>query len=84
MLTVYKYDISHIIKVPKSAALLKVAYQDGCITAWYCVDTDDKDTKLQRFYSIGTGWDLSDYSDIDYVDTLFDPEGFVWHIYRQV
>ena len=84
MLTIYKYDISHPIEVPISAALLKVAMQDNCITAWYCIDTDDTKFTVDKFHCIGTGWDLENYPDIDYVDTLFDNEGFVWHIYQEV
>lgn len=84
MLTIYKYDISHPVEVPASAALLKVGMQEGRINAWYCIDTDEVSTRIDRWAIIGTGWDMDDLGDIDYVDTLFDPEGFVWHIYKRL
>lgn len=83
MLTIHKFDISYPIEVPKTAALLKVAYQEGILTAWYCVDTDDRDFEVVTYLRIGTGWNLEDYGDIDYVDVLFDGP-YVWHIYKKV
>lgn len=84
MLTVYKFPIDYPVEVPLSAALLKVQLQNDHTMAWYCVDTDEKQYRVDTYYSIGTGWDLADYGDVDYVDTLFNEDGFVWHIYKKV
>lgn len=82
MLTIHKYDISNPITLPASATLLKLHYQGGSINAWYCLDTSEQETRVDKYIVIGTGWDITKLGEATYVDTLFDSGGFVWHIYK--
>lgn len=87
MLTIHKFRINdpdYPVIVPKSAALLKVAMQGGhIINAWYCMDTEDTDTRIDKYHIFGTGRDISCPVDIDYVDTIFENTGYVWHVYKE-
>lgn len=82
MKTVYKYPFATEMSVPLRAKLLKVAYQEGELFAWFLVDPKEELIKTKYMEIYGTGQPFSNGSAEFYVNTVFDPNGFVWHIFE--
>lgn len=70
------------MEVPIDAKLLKLGYQSDQLYAWYLVDPEITDTKYIYYEIYGTGQAITSNQANFYVDTLFDPQGFVWHIFE--
>jgi hypothetical protein len=83
MKTIFKYPFSdEVDNVPVGAKLLKVAYQGNNLFGWYLIDSQEERIKT-RFYDIhGTGHPITNNCAETYIDTVFDPNGFVWHIFE--
>lgn len=84
MITIYKYYLGPPIQIPQDAKILSVQAQGDGIYLWALVDTD-KPTVTRVFTRIGTGWNLSDETDLfnqTYISTVQDRDGFVWHIFE--
>ena len=66
----------------KIRKILTTQFQPGsgpCV--WYEVDDDVKEIEIQ-IIAIGTGWDLpKNIKYWDYIGTVQDGFGFVWHYY---
>jgi hypothetical protein len=80
MQTIYKFDIFNTVRVPKSAKLLKIGYQEKFV-AWYELDTDDKEYRCDSYSIVGTGWELHNLQSMIYIDTIFEAD-YVWHVYK--
>ena len=62
--------------------ILTVMPQDGWPTVWYEV-SDDEPQKVIEIVTIGTGWpmDSSILEEMQYIGSVIDGGGFVWHYY---
>lgn len=82
MMTIYKYELEIIdhqeIEMPAYAQILKVAF-DGALTVWCLVNTG-KAKSLRHFRIFGTGQPCNGKHD-EYIDTVFDSRGLVWHVF---
>lgn len=80
---IYKYTLSRemsgqVIEMPCNSKILKVAFQDGDLMLWALVDINIP--KREYYVDIfGTGWSVGTKG--TYIDTLFDSNGLVWHIF---
>ena len=68
--------------VPLHSKLLKIAYQEDTLFAWFLVDPKQELIKATYFEIYGTGHEIPNHMDGYYVDTVFSPDGFVWHIFK--
>jgi len=85
MRTIFKYQLSYPTlmraEIPEGFIIHKFALQHGNMTIWAEVN-DEARIEEVAFSLFGTGWTIPpDYSG-EYIDTIFDSDGFVWHIYR--
>jgi hypothetical protein len=90
MITIYKYhlDRDHVHIKSRNAHVLEflsVQIQHDEITLWALVDTE-KPANYADIYVLGTGWNLGTKREpwltkANFVDTVQDPDGFVWHIF---
>ncbi len=90
MITIYKYhlDRDHVHVKTRNAHVLEflsVQIQHDEITLWALVDTT-KPANYADIYILGTGWNLgtereSWLSKDNFVGTVQDPDGLVWHIF---
>ena len=84
MKAIYKYELPiapgfvSIIN-EKIIKILKVDYQNGLPMVWAMVDTEDIGVE-SRIMSFGTGWELPNGVE-EYVGSLQDSEGYVWHYF---
>lgn len=66
--------------------ILTVQLQNGWPHVWYEVSDKEwvKDREI-KIIAIGTGWEISDTSVYwNYVGTVQDVDGYVWHYYSDV
>jgi hypothetical protein len=80
MKTVYKYPVGDI-QIPKGAKILTAGIQGDDILIWAEVDTEQV-LEHRTVHVYGTGHLIPDNA--CYIATLFDWNGFVWHIYEVV
>ena len=90
MITIYKYhlDRDHVHVKSRNAHVLEflsVQIQHDEIVLWALVDTE-KPANYADIYVLGTGWNLgtkreSWLTKANFVDTVQDPDGLVWHIF---
>lgn len=88
MHTVYKYPLQPLreqtISMPDSAKILIAQMQGTTITLWAEV-FDDNRPEERTFEVFGTGWHIEPPDrNREYVATVQDPRGLVWHIYEWV
>lgn len=98
MNTIYKYESSFIeserftnfhwfeLELPMSARIVKTrfVYTVGSILSiWAIVDTEIKIKEKRRFEVFGTGYDIKNIEELNYIDTFFD-ERYVWHIFERI
>jgi hypothetical protein len=82
MKTVYKYKIgTGELQLPRGAKVLTAGIQGEDIFIWAEVD-DSALPEHRSFYVYGTGHLIPDRA--CYIGTVFDWNGFVWHIYEVV
>ncbi len=82
MRTIYKYGVPPVtsfkLEMPKHSQFNHLGLQQGCMFAWFEVDTDQPMEK-RIFYVVGTGHAIP--ADTQYVATVQQPP-FVWHLYE--
>lgn len=86
-LTIWKFPLQYTsckqeIEIPNTHKLLTVQIQNGLPTLWALVDPSTvKVTKEVIMY--GTGWDIEETAATvgDYLGTVQDNNGFVWHFF---
>ena len=83
MKTIYKYPLSEAVQMPKGAKILTAQDQGGQIFIWAEVDSHARTDKTREFLIIGTGQELPNLDNWQYVATV--QQGiFVWHIYAEI
>lgn len=77
---IYKYRIgmSTTISLPYDSRILTAQRQHDDIHVWVELGTHPKID--YEFYFVGTGWD-QDTSNDNYISTVFDEDGYVWHVF---
>ena len=87
MKTIYKYVLSTVqrsVSIPDKAKILSCQAQGFDICLWCEVDADEP-IVLRYFEVIGTGWDLSEYSDaLNFLATVQLPNGLVYHVFEEL
>ena len=83
---IYKYPVNLYatsIEIPKHSKLLKVAMQHGEPTFWFeHTEQTRGDLAMNlRIHIIDTGQSFDHPATFVYYDTIFDPNGYVWHVY---
>ena len=85
MKTIYKYPLTkceglgkYLILMPRKSRLLCVGSQEGTITLWAEVDTEEV-LVTRKITIVGTGWELPE--NVIYLGTVF-LGAFVWHVYE--
>jgi hypothetical protein len=83
MISIWKYPVGQngIVEVPIGAKIRKVAMQDGTLTLWCEVSTDTFMREVLQITAYGTGNMINYPREQKYLDTIFLPDGLVWHIY---
>lgn len=84
MHTIYKYKISRIkpeIKLPLGAEVLYAGAQAGEFYIWALVDLSETEMVERSFAVWGTGWEIEEYPNVDFISTVFEGP-FVWHIFE--
>ena len=83
---IFKYPLTitdkQFVEVPMYATPLKVAFQDGQLYMW-CQVTPSREKNHYSIYIFGTGHELP-YVPLNYLETVFDVRGYVWHVYLGV
>lgn len=82
---IYKYPIPAIpgeIQTinDKIIEVLDIQYQYGKPTMWAIVDADAQMGVPFKIAAFGTGWEIPDAAK-QYLGTLQDTEGYVWHYF---
>lgn len=76
MRRIHKHEITEMTDgfetdLPVGARILTVQVQkSGFPCFWYAFDDDLKHTTKRRFRMVGTGHDIPDYDDLDYIGTF--------------
>jgi hypothetical protein len=66
--------------IPRNAQVLTAQWQAGLLTLWYDYETDDPVEK-RTFDVFGTGH-LLPSTLMQYIATVQDSAGYVWHVYE--
>lgn len=89
MHTIYKYPINaawaahggSVLELPYLARVLSVQYQEGTgLCLWALVDPEAVKV-LRKIHIYGTGWPADGCLHLDYLTTVQDSGGFVWHVF---
>lgn len=91
MNTIYKYAFPVkdrvIITTHELVKILKFGKQahqaDGMLTMWALVNPDLPQASHVELLVYGTGHDIPDNADIEFIDTIQDGT-FVWHLFKVV
>ena len=84
MKKIYKYDLpitgstTHILAPIEK--ILTVQMQNSIPVMWAMVDLDKEDTDWY-IAAVGTGWDISGEPLEEYIGTVQDDMGYVWHYF---
>ena len=85
---IYKFDArvedKVVLNVPVSAVSLKVGSRSmGYLSFWYLADPNEKGTREDYYRVVGTGHDIPDIKELEYVDTVVSAESvYIWHIFK--
>lgn len=85
MVKIWKYQIPGHCE-GKIRQVLNVKMQYGKPVVWVMLDDSIEETRALDFYTVGTGWELTDGDEkviksSVYVGTVKDEEGYVWHCF---
>ena len=85
MVKIWKYNVpghceGHIKQV------LNVKMQYGKPVVWVILDDDVPEVRALDFYTVGTGWELTDgdaqvMRNSAYIGTVKDEEGYIWPVF---
>jgi len=86
METIWKFPLAttdrQTISVPAGAASLSVAEQNGGLSLWAMLDTEEKEKEDWVIEIYGTGHPVGD-APCDFIGTVVMACGLVWHVFRQ-
>jgi hypothetical protein len=83
MKRIYKYPLygnTYNVNIPVGSEIMSVINQDGVAMVYALVDPTQTTIKTVAFHVIGTGWDIADPNNLEFVGTFQDNE-FVWHVF---
>ena len=87
MQTIWKYEISitdrQTILMPKGARILSFQLQNNIPCIWAIVNTEAK-KETRTFLVLGTGNIFSIKNKLNFMGTIQDSNGFVWHLFEQL
>lgn len=87
MKTIYKYRLpgstSGTVKMPFGAQILTAILQDDVIVIYAVIHTTQEKTYNQVFHVFGTGHKIPDDVNLNYLNTLEDTRGLVWHVFNE-
>lgn len=87
MKTIFKYPIKiadkTVITLPETAVQLSMQSQDGQITLWCLVDSEEAEKVEYEVYVVGTGNLVPDGIDGTHYQTTIVMRPFVWHIFMK-
>lgn len=84
MHTIYKYQIKPSdpgIKLPLGSQVLHADTQNGEFFIWALVNLDETEFVEREFAVWGTGWEIEEYPNVDFISTVFEGP-YVWHIFE--
>lgn len=84
MHTIYKYQIKRIapaIKLPLGSQVLRAGIQNREVFIWALVNLDETEFVEREFAVWGTGWEIEEYPNVDFISTVFEGP-YVWHIFE--
>ena len=87
MTTIWKYTIEkdkrfQIVKMPESAEILDLQYQNDQLAIWAYVGDTDAPVIEVGILMYGTGWEIKeDLTDATFLKTIQDDNGLVWHFF---
>jgi len=89
MKTIYKYPLRiqghQILELPKDQAqILHVGEQNGSITVWAIINTEQEEMESHNVWIYGTGHDIEDAEKLKHLGTVQMRDGLVWHVFLQV
>ena len=61
--------------------VLTVQLQNGIPTLWAVVDPNPQYSELLTIITLGTGWQDDGLGSYEYISTVQDKEGYVWHYF---
>jgi hypothetical protein len=83
--TIYKYELKRelhqYIILPEGAKPLTARFLNGKIYVWVLIPDTGRYNNDVSFYIVGTGWEMEEDMQPEYLSTVFDDKGFVWHIF---
>lgn len=86
MQTIHKYNLRVVdiqtINLPKDAIILSIQNQNGSLSMWCLIDTNDEMTP-RTFRVIGTGERFEDEEACAFLATV-QCDHLVWHIFEQL
>lgn len=89
MHTIYKYKLQTLhnqtIEMPVNSKILCAKKQGEDICLWALVEVVNRDIKEPvKLHIFGTGWDIENYEDLEYIGTFFVDSGtYVFHIFKE-
>lgn len=83
---IFKYGLSSPgqdsrLHLPIGSGLLTVQLQKDWPTLWVLVDDTQEHTEVVRITCFGTGWDIPDDYRGEYLSTVQETDGYVWHYF---
>ena len=84
MKTIYKYELKMVahqfVDLPEDSKPLRAEFQNDKLCVWVLIPDTGRFNESYSFYIIGTGWEMDEDIQPDYISTVFK-DGFVWHIF---
>lgn len=82
---IYKYPLAlrekQTLLLPECATILKVAMQHGRITLWALHELGETTPAEYEILIFGTGHPTHGAKPENYLDTVMDSGGYVWHVF---
>lgn len=89
MTKIFKYPIkitdSQKVKMPINAIILSAGFQGDQLNLWAMVESKNTslDNRVIEIYGTGNPIEGFDWEK-KFIQTVFDPQGFVWHIFENI
>ena len=84
MKTIWKFELeitrNQVVAMPLGERVLSVGEQDGRLFVWALVDTDAEMMSVP-FFVAGTGHQVNESSQWEFIDTVQMSNGLVWHVF---
>jgi len=78
---IFKYQINEKVTMPSKSTIIKFQVLNDVAYIWAVVDESSIPiTRTFRWYA--TGVEIHEYNVHEYIDTWFDNNGRVWHLFE--